>query len=119
MLERKESPMSNLAEKTAEKSKSRDWSSPELDTEVIHYRNDGGVAVIEMDDPPANPYTYAFNRQLDNAILKARFDDGAHVNVLRGRGEKFFSAGSNNNKLNAVTPAFKYSFCLHANEMLH
>jgi enoyl-CoA hydratase/carnithine racemase len=71
-----------------------------------------------MDDPPANTYTYAFNRQLDEAILKARFDDAAHVIVLRGRGEKFFSAGANINMLNAVTPEFKYFFCLHANETL-
>ena len=110
--------MTNVAEKSADKSKSREWSSPELDAEVVHYRNDGGVAVIEMDDPPANTYTYAFNRQLDDAILKARFDDAAHVIVLRGRGDKFFSAGANINMLNAVTPEFKYYFCLHANETL-
>jgi enoyl-CoA hydratase len=108
--------MTSVAEK--DRSKSREWSSPELDVEVIHYRNEGGVAVIEMDDPPANTYTYAFNRQLDEAILKARFDDGAHVIVLRGRGDKFFSAGANINMLNAVTPEFKYFFCLHANETL-
>jgi enoyl-CoA hydratase/carnithine racemase len=108
--------MSTITEK--EKSKQRDWASPTLDSEVIHYRRDGGVAVIEMDDPPANTYTYAFNRQLDEAILKARFDDDAHVIVLRGKGEKFFSAGANINMLNAVTPGFKYYFCLHANEML-
>lgn len=101
-----------------EKSKGRDWSSPAADTELIHYRREGGVAVIEMDDPPANTYTYAFNRQLDEAILKARFDDGAAVIVLRGKGDKFFSAGANINMLNAVTPQFKYYFCLHANEAL-
>ena len=108
--------MSTVTER--DKSRQRDWASPTLEAEVIHYRNDGGVAVIEMDDPPANTYTYAFNRQLDEAILKARFDDDAHVIVLRGKGEKFFSAGANINMLNAVTPAFKYYFCLHANEML-
>jgi len=31
-------------------------------------------------------------RQLDEAILKARFDDDVHVVVLRGHGDKFFSA---------------------------
>ena len=86
--------MSSVTEK--DRSKSREWSSPELDFEVIHYRNEGGVAVIEMDDPPANTYTYAFNRQLDEAILKARFDDAAHVIVLRGRGRSS-SAGANIN----------------------
>ena len=98
--------------------KTRDWTSPELDHPVINYRASDGIAIIEIDDPPANTYTYAMNRQLDEAILKARFDDAAHVIVLRGKGDKFFSAGANINMLNAVTPEFKYFFCLHANETL-
>ena len=56
--------------------------------------------------------------QLDEAILKARFDDNVHVIVIRGHGEKFFSAGANIAMLNKVTPRFKYFFCLHANETL-
>jgi enoyl-CoA hydratase/carnithine racemase len=39
--------------------------------------------------------------------------------VIRGEGEKFFSAGANINMLNDVTPKFKYYFCLHANETLN
>jgi len=108
--------MSTVTEK--DRSRSRDWTATEFDQELIHYRNEGGVGVVEMDDPPANTYTYAFNRQLDDAILRARFADAAHVIVLRGKGEKFFSAGANINMLNAVTPEFKYYFCLHANETL-
>src|SRR5215475_13312326 len=98
--------------------KTRDWTSPAHDAEIVHYRAADGIAVIEMDDPPANTYTYAMNRQLDEAILKARFDDDVHVVVLRGKGDRFFSAGANIGMLNAVTPGFKYFFCLHANETL-
>ena len=36
--------------------------------QLVNYRVDGGVAVIEMNDPPANTYTYEMNRQLDEAI---------------------------------------------------
>ena len=79
---------------------------------------DGKVAVIQLNDPPANTYTYDMNRQLDEAILQARFDDNVHVIVLRGAGNKFFSAGANIGMLNKVTPKFKYYFCLHANETL-
>jgi enoyl-CoA hydratase len=79
---------------------------------------ENGVAVIEMNDPPANTYTYEMNRQLDEAILKARFDNDAHVILLTGAGDKFFSAGANIKMLNSVDPVFKYYFCLHANEML-
>src|SRR5579875_2780486 len=85
---------------------------------VINYWKDGHVAFVEMDDPPANTYTHEMMRQLDEAILDARFDSEVEVIVLTGKGEKFFSAGANIGMLNAVTPEFKYMFCLHANETL-
>src|SRR5437879_7771514 len=85
---------------------------------LINYRVDGGVGVIEMNDPPANTYTYEMNRQLDEAILKARMDNDVYVLLLTGAGDKFFSAGANIKMLSSVDPTFKYYFCLHANEML-
>src|SRR5216684_1254246 len=90
----------------------------ETTKQLINYRTDAGVAVIEMNDPPANTYTYEMNRQLDEAILKARIDNDVHVIVLTGVGDKFFSAGANIKMLASVDPTFKYYFCLHANEML-
>lgn len=85
---------------------------------LVNYRAEGGIAVIEMSDPPANTYTYEMMAQLDAAILKARFDESVAVIVLRGAGDKFFSAGANISMLNSVDPQFKYYFCLHANETL-
>jgi enoyl-CoA hydratase/carnithine racemase len=85
---------------------------------LVHYGVEGGVAVIEMDDPPANTYTYEMMQQLDTAILRARMDEEAHVIVLRGKGEKFFSAGASIQMLTKADPTFKYYFCLHANETL-
>jgi enoyl-CoA hydratase len=85
---------------------------------LVQYRTDGGVAIITMDDPPANTYTYEMNRQLDEAILKARMDNDVYVIVLTGAGDKFFSAGANIKMLASVDPTFKYYFCLHANETL-
>ncbi|MGH9815193.1 MAG: enoyl-CoA hydratase/isomerase family protein, partial [Candidatus Acidiferrales bacterium] len=86
--------------------------------ELVNYRVEQGVAVVEMNDPPANTYTYEMMQQLDAAILKARMDESAYVIVLRGAGEKFFSAGANIAMLNSAEPQFKYYFCLHANETL-
>jgi enoyl-CoA hydratase len=86
--------------------------------QLVNYRTDAGVAVIEMNDPPANTYTYEMNRQLDECILKARMDNDVYVIVLTGAGDKFFSAGANIKMLASVDPVFKYYFCLHANEML-
>src|SRR6185436_1276052 len=93
-------------------------TEPQVKT-LIQYRTEDGLAIIELDDPPANTYTFEMMHQLDEAILKARFDDNVHVIVIRGHGEKFFSAGANIAMLNKVTPRFKYFFCLHANETLN
>ncbi len=86
---------------------------------LVGYQVQDGLAILELNDPPANTYTHEMMRQLDDAILQARFDDTVHVIVLRGNGEKFFSAGANIGMLNKVTPRFKYFFCLHANETLN
>jgi enoyl-CoA hydratase len=86
---------------------------------LVRYRVEDGLAIIELDDPPANTYTYEMMRQLDEAVLQARFDDEVHVIILRGAGEKFFSAGANIAYLNSITPRYKYFFCLHANETLN
>jgi len=86
--------------------------------QLVHYRVEEGVATLEMNDPPANTYTYEMMRQLDEAILRARMDESVYVLVLRGGGEKFFSAGANIAMLQKADPQFKYYFCLHANETL-
>src|SRR5213082_2416781 len=86
---------------------------------LIDYSVDKGVAIFALNDPPANTYTYEMNRELDECILRARMDDDVHVIVLRGAGDKFFSAGANIKMLSEVTPQFKYYFCLHANETLN
>ena len=86
--------------------------------ELIRYRVEEGVAILEMDDPPANTYTYEMMRQFDAAILQGRMDENVYVIVLRGAGEKFFSAGASIPMLTKADPQFKYYFCLHANETL-
>src|SRR5438045_6882135 len=86
---------------------------------LVDYRVEKGVAIFELNDPPANTYTYEMNKDLDSCILEARMDDAVHVIILRGAGDKFFSAGANIKMLSSVTPEFKYYFCLHANETLN
>ena len=93
-------------------------ASAETTKQLINYRTDSGVAVIEMNDPPANTYTYEMMRQLEDAILRARMDNNVYVLLLTGAGDKFFSAGANIKMLSTVDPTFKYYFCLHANETL-
>jgi enoyl-CoA hydratase len=86
---------------------------------LIHLEVKEGVAYITLDDPPANTYTHEMMKQLDAAILQARFDKEVYVLVLQGKGEKFFCAGANINMLKGSDPYFKYNFCLHANETLN
>jgi enoyl-CoA hydratase len=94
-------------------------ATPAVETkERVRYRVENGVAVLELDDPPANTYTYEMMQQLDAAILRARMDEEVHVILLRGAGEKFFSAGASIPMLVKAEPEFKYYFCLHANETL-
>lgn len=86
---------------------------------LVHYEVRDGVAYLTLDDPPANTYTHEMMRDLDDGVLKARFDKDVHVIVVIGKGEKFFCAGANIAMLQAAEPNFKYYFCLHANETLN
>jgi enoyl-CoA hydratase/carnithine racemase len=85
----------------------------------IAYSVSEGVAVVTLSDPPANTYSYEMMREIDDAVLAARMDAAVHVIVITGRGEKFFCAGANISMLAGADPAFKYYFCLHANETLN
>ena len=89
------------------------------DKTLVHYDVQDGVVVLTLDDPPANTYTHEMMVQLDQAIVRARFDEDVEVIVVTGAGEKFFCAGANIQMLSEVTSDFKYCFCLHANETLN
>jgi enoyl-CoA hydratase len=78
-----------------------------------------GVCLIELNEPPANAYSYEMMQEIDAAVLEARMDVDVHVIVLRGAGEKFFCAGADIAMLKDADPDFKYYFCLHANETLN
>lgn len=82
------------------------------------YTSGGGVCLITLTNPPANGYSHEMMRDLDEAVLRARFDSEVQVIVIAGQGEKFFCAGADISMLDEVTPEFKYAFCLHANETL-
>lgn len=85
---------------------------------LVEYRVEDGLAILELNNLPANTYTYEMFRAMDEAILRARMAEDVHVIVIRGKGDKFFSAGADIGMLQRVTPRFKYYFCLHANETL-
>jgi enoyl-CoA hydratase/carnithine racemase len=98
---------------------SGDAEAPQSLFTRINYSIASGVATIELNDPPANTYSYDMMREIDAAVLEARMDTAVHVIVLRGAGAKFFCAGANIRMLTEATPDWKYYFCLHANETLN
>jgi enoyl-CoA hydratase/carnithine racemase len=85
---------------------------------LVQYTTEKGVALLTLSDPPVNAYTHEMMKELDACILEARFDADVHVIVITGHGDRHFCAGANINMLREADEAFKYYFCLHANETL-
>lgn len=85
---------------------------------LVGYETHHGVALLTLNDPPVNAYTHEMMKELDDAILEARFDQDVHVIVLTGSGDRYFCCGANIDMLREADPTFKYYFCLHANETL-
>src|SRR2546425_12537698 len=88
---------------------------------LVNAVKEAGVAVLELNAPPANTYSYDMMRELDAHVLDARMDEGVHVVVITGARHgktEFFCAGADIKMLEGADPYFKYNFCLHANETL-
>ena len=85
---------------------------------LVDYTAEGGVALLTLHEPPDNAFTHEMMKELDDAIVEARFDSDVHTLVLTGAGERYFSAGASTDMLREVDPNFQYAFFLHANETL-
>ncbi|GDX82675.1 hypothetical protein LBMAG42_44860 [Deltaproteobacteria bacterium] len=85
---------------------------------LVHRENVDRVAVLTLNNPPANGYSYAMHRELDAHVCDIRMDTAIDVIVIRGTGEKFFCAGADIGYLQSLQPEEKYYFCLYANETL-
>jgi enoyl-CoA hydratase len=83
---------------------------------LVDYSTQDGIAILELNSPPANAYGYEMMRDLDEAILEARMDENVHCLILRGKGERFFCGGADIKMLNEKSPHHFYYFTLHANE---
>lgn len=94
-------------------------STTDPNKDLVNYSVADGIALLTLNDPPANTYSYDMMQQIDHCVLNARMDEAVQVIVITGSGEKFFCAGANISMLGSVTPEFKYYFCLHANETLN
>ena len=85
---------------------------------LIEYRVEDGLAIIEINNPPANVYNLDSLKVLDASIVKARLDESVQAIVLTGAGDKFFCAGADIRMLSEETMAFKNNFALFGHETL-
>ncbi|MFQ5676094.1 MAG: enoyl-CoA hydratase/isomerase family protein [bacterium] len=85
---------------------------------LVDYRVENGVAIMELNNPPANSYNHEMMKELDACIIKARLDESVHVLILTGKGDKFFSGGADISMLESGSPSYLYNFALHGNETL-
>ena len=86
--------------------------------QIFDLKKEDGVAIATMSREPGNTYNLDLMHELDEVIEDVRFDTAVKVMVLKGGGEKFFSAGADINMLNTAEPRYKSMFCLHCNETL-
>ena len=45
-------------------------NEPKTRKQLVDYRTEGGVAIVELNDPPANVYSLEMMRQLDEAVVR-------------------------------------------------
>ena len=72
--------------------------------DLVNYRVIDGIALLTLNDPPANTYSYDMMQQIDVCVLKARMDEAVQLIVITGSGEKF----SNRLRPSDYEPFFYY-----------
>ena len=87
--------------------------------DLVRYNVQDGIAILEINNPPANTYNLDLLKQLDAAVLQARADDKVHAIMLRGAGEKFFSAGADIGFIAGASAELRYNFALFGHETLN
>src|SRR5256712_3094531 len=81
-------------------------------------REQGGVALIHLNRPPANSYDRHFIDDLNAAIDEIRFDEAIGAAVLMSDLPKFFSAGADIGMFRSRTPRARAMTILHMHEVL-
>jgi len=84
---------------------------------LVQVEKYGKIAVLTLTNGKFNGYTHRMFKQMDAAVVDARFDPEIEVIIITGAGS-MFCAGADINMLEKSDPLSKYYFCLHANETL-
>jgi len=89
----------------------------ELPFEFIKIERFDDLALLKVDDAPANTLTYDLLRQLEDAFFTISLDPDIRAVVVTGEGEKFFSGGVNIGMLRSSSAQFNSNFLLYASEV--
>ena len=87
--------------------------------DLVRYSVQDGIAVLEINNPPVNAYNFDVLRQFDAVVIRARLDETVHAILLRGAGDKFFSAGADIRFISEASPELRYNFSLFGHETLN
>jgi enoyl-CoA hydratase/carnithine racemase len=68
---------------------------------MIHHTIEGHVALVTIDNPPANTWTPDSLKALKALAVELNANRSIYAAVLTGKGEKFFSAGADLNRFQA------------------
>jgi enoyl-CoA hydratase len=83
----------------------------------IEYKTYDQVAVLSLNDPPANTLTYDLTVQLEEVYLEALLDPKVRAIVITGSGERFFSGGVNIGMLSNASHHYNSNFLVYAAEV--
>src|ERR1051326_3083116 len=80
-------------------------SRSSMATQFVRSRQQDGVALVTLDNPPLNVVTLAMTRELDAVVGRLADDPAVRVLVLTGSGDRAFCAGSDIKEFPSVADA--------------
>jgi enoyl-CoA hydratase len=88
-----------------------------LEFRFVEVKVERDLAVVTIDDPPANTLTHHMVQQLEEAFVDIMMEPQIRTVVLTGAGDRFFCGGVNIGMLANVSAHDNSDFLLHAGEV--
>jgi enoyl-CoA hydratase/carnithine racemase len=92
-------------------------SPDRLEFRFVEVVRDGGIAILTINDPPANTLTYHLLLQFETAFLEFLLDPEVRAVIITGAGTRFFCGGVNIGMLANVSAHYKSNFLIYAGEV--
>jgi enoyl-CoA hydratase/carnithine racemase len=92
-------------------------SPDRLEFRFVEVARDGDLAILTINDPPANTLTYHLLLQFEAAFLEFSLDPQVRAVIITGAGGRFFCGGVNIGMLSNVSAHYKSNFLIYAGEV--